>query len=90
MRHTETQELTTTKATSQAAGRVRRLMPGAMVNIVSRGSWDLATDTHLVITSVMYPPAHPAAVDARAALRTLPGVRSVECGTGYMTVTRER
>lgn len=88
MRHTA--ELTTTKATSQAAGRVRQVMAGELITANSRGSWDLDADTHLVITTVSFPPKHPGALDARAALTRLPGVRAVVIGAGYLTVTRER
>lgn len=89
MRHTKT-ELTTAKATSQAAGRVRQVMAGELITANSRGSWDLDTDTHLVITTVSFPPKHPGALDARAALSRLSGVRAVTIGAGYLTVTRER
>jgi hypothetical protein len=90
MRHTKTQELTTAKATSQAASRVRQVMAGELITANSRGSWDLDTDTHLVITTVSFPLKHPGALDARAALNRLPGVRTVSIGAGYLTVTRER
>jgi hypothetical protein len=53
MRHTKT-ELTTAKATSQAAGRVRQVMAGEIVTANSRGSWDLDTDTHLVVTTISF------------------------------------
>jgi hypothetical protein len=89
MRHTKT-ELTTAKATSQAAGRVRQVMAGEIITASSSGSWDLDTDTHLVITTVSFPPKHPGALDACAALGRLSGVRSVTIGAGYLTVTRER
>lgn len=65
-------------------------MAGQMVNASSRGSWDPTTNTDLIITSVSFPPTHPGAVDARAALRTLPGVREVRMDAGYITIVRER
>ena len=84
--------LTTSKATSQAASRVRQLMAGALITAQSRASWDLATDTQLVVTTVTYPAELSArAVDARAALMRMAGVRKVEISgaAGYMTITRE-
>lgn len=83
--------LTKTKATSQAASRVRQVMAGALVTASTRESFDLAAGKRLMITSVTFPPTHPAAVDARAALNRLPGVRSVDMGsgTGYATIVRE-
>jgi hypothetical protein len=83
--------LTKTKATSQAASRVRQVMAGALVTVDTRQSWDIATNTNLMITYVTYPPRHPAAVDARAALMRMTGVRKVEISatTGYMTIVRE-
>lgn len=86
----KTKTLTTAQATNQAASKVRRLMAGSMVTAQSRGSWDLSTDTALVITTITFPPTHPAALDARAALRVMPGVRSVRMDEGYITITRER
>lgn len=86
----KTKTLTTSQATSQAAARVRNLMAGEVITVNSRGSWDMDTDTHLVITTISYPPMHPAALDARAALRRMAGVRDVVVGNGYITVTREK
>lgn len=86
----KTKSLSLPTATSQAVSRVRRLMAGELVTANSRGDWDLATDTQLVITYVTYPPKHPAAVDARAALMTMPGVREVRIAAGHMTIVRER
>ncbi len=84
----KTKTLTIPTATSQAASRVRQVMAGEIVTASSRGSWDLDTDTHLIVTTVSFPPAHPGALDARAALMRLPAVRSVKIGAGYMTVVR--
>ncbi len=84
----KTKTLTTARATSQAAARVRQLMAGEIVTASSRGSWDLDTDTHLVVTTVTYPPTHPAALDARAALLRMTGVRDVKISAGYITVER--
>lgn len=81
--------LTRAAATTQAAGRVRQLMPGELVTVQTRGSWDLATNTPLMITTITYPPSHPAALDARAALMRLKGVRDVEISNGYMSIVRE-
>jgi len=83
--------LTKTKATSQAASRVRRLMPGVLVTADTRESYDLSAGKSLMITSITYPPRTSAAIDARAALMRMPGVRTVEINgeTGYMTVVRE-
>lgn len=86
----KTRILTQSAATSQAASRVRQVMAGAMVTARTRGDWDRDTDTLLYVTSVTYPVGHPCAVDARAALMRMPGVRRVESAPGYMTVIRER
>lgn len=87
----KSKSLTTSTATSQAAGRVRQLMPGELVTANTARSHDLVTDTPLLVTTVTYPAGHPAAVDARAALMRMPAVRKVEIvgATGYMTIVRE-
>ena len=85
----KTKTLTIPRATSQAASRVRQVMAGEVITASSHGSWDLDTDTHLVVTTVSFPPTHPGALDARAALMRMPAVREVKIGAGYMTVVRE-
>lgn len=82
--------LTLTTATSQAARRVREVMAGELITAKSRGSWDLATDTRLMITDVTFPAGDRRALDARAALMRMKGVRDVQINsTGYMTIVRE-
>lgn len=67
--------LTIPQATRQARRHVDRLMPGAFATVESRGSWDLATDTAIVITTVTFPAnmALTAKVDLGLALATLAG-----------------
>ena len=90
MTKTASKPLTTAKATSQAAARVRNVMAGEIVTATTRGSWDLVADVALVVTTVTFPPSHPAALDARAALMRMAGVRRVDIANGYMTIVRER
>ncbi len=85
---TTTQALTAPRATSQAASRVRNLMPGSMINASSRTSWDLDADVMLIQTDIYFPPSNPRALDIRAALSALSGVRTVRMGNGCATVIR--
>lgn len=65
-------------------------MPGALITAKSRPWYDMGAGQSLIITTVTYPVGNPGALDARAALMRMPGVRDVEIpGTGYMTITRE-
>jgi hypothetical protein len=53
-------KLTITKATTQARRHVDSLMPGVLATVESKGSWDLATDTRLIVTTITFPKGHPA------------------------------
>lgn len=82
--------LTQSTATSQAAGRVRAVMAGELITARTRGSWDLEADKRLFITDVTFPAGDRRALDARAALMRLKGVRDVQINSiGYMTIVRE-
>lgn len=82
--------LTQSTATSQAASRVRAVMAGELITARTRGSWDLVTDKRLFITDVTFPAGDRRALDARAALMRMKGVRDVQINsTGYMTIVRE-
>lgn len=84
-------ELTISKVTTQVARRVRPLMSGELVTVVTSRSWDLGTDRPLFVTAVTFPPQHPNAGTARGAVLRIPGVRraDVNPATGYMTIVRE-
>ena len=89
MPKTKTTTLTATKATSQAAARVRNLMPGEIVTASTERSWNLATDRPRMITRITFPPNNPCATLAYMALTRLSGVVKVDVAAGYLTVVRE-
>ena len=51
--------LTIAKATAEAGRIARRIMPGALVTVDSRNSWDTSTDVQTVITTVTFPRDNP-------------------------------
>lgn len=82
--------LTLTAATNQAASRVRAVMAGELITAKTRESWDLAADKRLFVTEVTFPAGDRRALDARAALMRMKGVRTAEInGVGWMTIVRE-
>lgn len=85
-----TPALTVALATRQARKHVDAMMPGVMVQIDSRLSYDLATDTDTVITTVMFPKDHPEALLLRCTLSTLPGYVSEVAADSSIVVTRKR
>lgn len=52
--------LTVPVATRQARAIADRIMPGIMATVESRTSHDLATDTPVIITTIMFPRGHEA------------------------------
>ena len=88
---TKSKPLTINKATSQAAARVRAVMPGELITVNTSRSWDMANDRPILATAVTFPPRHPAAGVARAALLRMAGVLRADVNpvTGYMTIVRE-
>jgi hypothetical protein len=81
--------LTVTKATSQARRHVDAIMPGVMATVESRYSYDLDTNTSLVITTITFP-ATDYSADLIAALKTLADVRSVQAFAARAVITRTR
>lgn len=83
--------LTVSKVTTQVAARVRQLMPGELVTVSTSKSYDIATDKATFATAVTFPPKHPCAGLARAAVLRIPGVlrADVNPSTGYLTIVRE-
>lgn len=51
--------LTIAKATAEAGRIARRIMPGALITVDSRGSWDMGADVQTVVTTVTFPADNP-------------------------------
>lgn len=50
--------LTIPVATRQARKIVDKVMPGVMATVESKDSWDLATDTQTITTTITFPAGH--------------------------------
>jgi hypothetical protein len=83
-------QLTVALATRQARKIVDKMMPGTVVNIDSRLSYDTATGTDTVITTVMFPRGHAEALMLRCVLATLPGHLSETSADSSIVITRKR
>lgn len=84
------QLLTIPQATKQARRYVDKLMPSVLATVESQGSWDLDTDTPIMITTVTFPHMHSAISELRAALRSLPGIRDMTTADSSIRFTRTR
>lgn len=85
------QLLTITKATAQARRLVDKLMPGVGTTVESKGSWDLDTDTAIMITTVTFPANDIRGMDLYNALCALPNRSGpVRVGSASFVITRER
>lgn len=80
--------LTVSKATQQARQVVDKVMPGVMATVDSRGSWDMATDTHVIITTITFPESADAS-DLACWAERAPGVIASTWSTVAVTVTRK-
>lgn len=84
-----TPQLTIALATRQARKHVDKMMPGAGATVESKGSWDVATDTQTVVTTVTFPRGHEMALMLACTLATLPGYLSYTRGDSSITLTRK-
>lgn len=85
--------LTVMQATSQARRRVDRVIPGVMATVTSRLSYDLKTDTDLMVTTITFP--RELSVDGNInplceLLDSLTGSRGTEVFPDRVILTRQR
>lgn len=82
--------LTIPVATRQARKHVDAIMPGVLATVESKDSFDLDTNTALVVTTVTFPRDHIARMDLQVALsRPLDG-RRIESFPDRIVITRKR
>jgi hypothetical protein len=84
--------LTVTKATSQARRHVDAIIPGAMATVESKDSFDLDTNTALVVTTVTFPANTSAqdVADLDDEIHGLPGYVSSKVAGSRIVITRKR
>lgn len=86
---TQPAELTVAKATAQVRRLAAKHLPGALVSVNSRTTYDLEAGVSLVVTVVTFP-EDAQALGLWCELESLSGLESREWGVCRMTITRSR
>jgi len=86
----KSRELTIQQATREARRLVDRIMPGVGATVESRGSWNLDTDTPLMITHITFPRGQYGVSGLDLLISAMPGFVSRVRSDSSITITRAR